>query len=127
MNKSPYILALALSQTAFPATLAVDARNTSATHNGTSRYPYATIQAAIAAAAPKDTVKVAGGVYDSVHIEKSLVLLGGYPGAKSADYQAGTDGDFSTRGKAADSSVLKGTKKAAVMIRMLRLGPSVTD
>ncbi|MBK9537241.1 MAG: T9SS type A sorting domain-containing protein [Flavobacteriales bacterium] len=75
--------------------LHVDDGNLSATQNGTTQYPYRSVQAAIMNAALNDTIKVAAGTYGPTdNLGKSLVVWGGYTGASSTDYDAGLGGDF---------------------------------
>ncbi len=61
----------------------VDVSNTGVTQNGTPQYPYASIRAAINAAASGDTVKVAAGTYYEIItiLQKTVKLLGGYNNA----------------------------------------------
>ncbi len=72
--------------------------NNAATQNGSSQYPYSSIQMAITNAADFDTIKVAAGSYTSINnMGKPLTFLGGYQGGTTASYNAGTGGNFSTR------------------------------
>lgn len=76
----------------------VDDDNQSGAYDGTARYPYASIQAAVTAASSGDVVRIAVGSYGPVQTQgKGLTFLGGYPGASPAAYAAGTGGDFSQR------------------------------
>lgn len=80
------------------AVLCVDDDNLSSTQNGSSQYPYRSIQAAIANAADHDTILVAAGMYGKIdNMGKPLSILGGYAGSDTASYHAGTGGDFSDR------------------------------
>ena len=75
----------------------VDDSNLSLVENGTAQYPYRSIQAAIMNAVSSDTIQVAVGMYGPTDNQgRSLVVSGGYPGANSADYDAGLGGDFLT-------------------------------
>ena len=88
----------ALAQRVQTAVIRVDNDNHTSTQNGSSQYPYASIQAAIANAADNDTILVAAGMYGKIdNLGKPLSILGGYPGGDSASYDAGTGGDFSSR------------------------------
>ncbi|MBP7864494.1 MAG: FG-GAP repeat protein [Acidobacteria bacterium] len=91
------------------ATLHVDDDNGTGTYNGTARYPYRTIQAAVNAAAAGDTVKVAAGNYGYVAVSsKAVVLWGGFRGGTAADYQNGPGGDFTTWDRFSNVSTITG-------------------
>ncbi|MDR3637253.1 MAG: Ig-like domain-containing protein [Isosphaeraceae bacterium] len=73
-----------------PATLFVNALNTSGTADGTSAHPYPQIQTALDQASAGDTVDVAAGVYaESLQIDEPVILLGP---------NAGIDPNTGTRG-----------------------------
>ncbi len=91
------------------AVLHVDDSNTAGTHTGTIQYPFATIQAAIVAAASGDTINVALGDYAPITtLGKALTLRGGYPGATPAAYASGLGGDFTAQGPAPSATVIRG-------------------
>jgi parallel beta-helix repeat protein len=76
----------------------VDDDNNTSTQNGSSQYPYISIQAAITNAVDNDTIKVAAGTYSRIDNQgKILTILGGYQGGTSSSYNAGTGGNFLTR------------------------------
>lgn len=90
------LLAIPLSLQA--AVICVDNDNLAATQNGSSQYPYISIQAAIANAANNDTILVAVGTYGKIDNQgKPLTILGGYQGGNSTLYNAGAGGNFSVR------------------------------
>lgn len=72
---------LATALTANAATLYVDAANETGVEDGTKDNPYSTINAAVAAAVSRDTIRVAAGTYtEDVTIDsKALKLLGADP------------------------------------------------
>lgn len=91
----------------------VDDSNTSGTEDGTSLYPFISVQAAVVAAQSGDTIKVARGDYGGVDTQgKGLTLLGGYPGATPADYAAGLGGQFANRLLAPGTTTLRGGDSA---------------
>lgn len=100
---------------------AVDDSNQSATQDGTSTYPYRTVQAAIDAASSGDSIRVAAGLYkENVRVSnKTLHLYGGYPGAESTDYTNGVGGNFSSRSSASYESHLQGNSSAPVVLFIL--------
>lgn len=79
-----------------PPGIAVDARNTTGTADGSASYPYPTIGQAVAVAAAGDIIKVAQGHYsEAVAVNGAVLhLLGGFVGAPT--YGSGP-GDFTTR------------------------------
>ena len=89
--------------------LNVDDDNQTATHDGTTQYPYSSLQECVNNALSGDTIKVAGGSYGYITtMGKSLTILGGYLGGNSADYASGTGGDFSQQGLDPSSTVISG-------------------
>jgi hypothetical protein len=100
------------------ADLRVDRNNTTGSANGSSLRPYATIQAALDAAAAGDSVLVARGTYaGNVRIEeKRIALRGGYAGGASADYAANRPGDFSTQLPGANVTIIQGSPGAAAVL-----------
>ena len=75
----------------------VDDSNPS-TQNGSSQFPFSSIQSAIVNAVEFDTIKVAAGTYGRIdNMGKPLVFLGGFQGGTTASYNAGTGGVFTTR------------------------------
>ncbi len=92
------VLLLALPLSLQAGVKCVDNDNNTATHNGSSQYPYIGIQAAITNAVDNDTIKVAAGTYSQIDNQgKILTILGGYQGGTSSSYNAGTGGNFLTR------------------------------
>lgn len=87
-----------LMGTAHAATWAVDARNLTATQNGSTHYPFVSVQAAVNTATSGDSIRVAQGAYGPIAFtNKSLVLEGAYQGGTSADYAEGRGGEFTQR------------------------------
>jgi MYXO-CTERM domain-containing protein len=104
---------LAGTQAAAAAVLDVDDDNTTGTQDGSAAHPYATVQAAVAAAASSgDTIQIAAGTYGGgTTIErKEVKLLGGFVGGTADGYAAGTSGDFGTRNPATNVTRLTGTQ-----------------
>jgi len=92
------VLLLALPLSLQAGVKCVDDDNNTATQNGSSQYPYISIQAAITNAVDNDTIKVAVGTYSRIDNQgKSLTILGGYQGSTFSSYNAGTGGNFLTR------------------------------
>ena len=77
------------TRTLLAASVFVDANNTTGVADGTALHPFSTVQAAVtaavAAADPDTTIKVAQGTYaENVVIpDASLQLLGGFAGGTS--------------------------------------------
>lgn len=73
----------------------VDDSNLSTQQNGSAQYPFRSIQSVIMTAPNDDTIKVAVGTYGGIdNMGRSYVIIGGFPGGTTADYNAGTGGDF---------------------------------
>lgn len=90
-------LLLAFPVRLYAGIIYVDDNNT-VTQNGSSQYPYNSIQTAIINAADNDTINVAIGTYGNINnMGKPLTILGGYTGGTTASYTAGTGGNFSVR------------------------------
>ena len=71
------ILLLALPLSLHASVICVDDDN-SITQNGSSQYPYSSIQMAIINAGDFDTIKVAAGTYSQIdNLGKPLTILGG--------------------------------------------------
>jgi hypothetical protein len=106
---------LSLSGGAWAAEVCVDARNTTAPHDGTAAHPHPTIQAGVDAAAPGDTVKVAVGHYqENVMVSgKAVALRGGYRGATT--YVDGAVGDFDNREDGPASTWVEGSAGEATV------------
>ena len=101
--------------------LHVDRDNMTATADGSSLHPYATIQAALDTAAADDSILVAQGVYsENVAIEgKRVALRGGYTGAAPADYVGNLGGDFATQLPAVNVTTIQaqlGTVSAVLLL-----------
>ncbi len=98
----------------------VDDDNLTGTEDGSILYPYTSIQTALNAAATSDAVYVAAGIYGEniVINDKSIQLLGGFPGGTPADYTGGTGGDFSMQSPATYESQIDavGTSPAVQLI-----------
>ncbi len=107
--------ALALSCTRLMAlaparTLHVDAGFDGSSSDGSVERPFRTIQAAVDAAAGKDTIKVAQGRYEDGNIDtksKTLIFLGGFAGGS----KAGKKGDFETRDPEKTPSIVVGSRE----------------
>ncbi|QQS29367.1 MAG: right-handed parallel beta-helix repeat-containing protein [Sphingobacteriales bacterium] len=95
MKKLIFLIALPLVVQA--GVICVDNDNASV-QNGSSTYPYSSIQTAITNATGNDTIKVAAGNYGQIdNLGKSLVILGGYQGGTPSSYSNGTGGNFTVR------------------------------
>ncbi|MCC7534851.1 MAG: right-handed parallel beta-helix repeat-containing protein [Deltaproteobacteria bacterium] len=106
-------LVLALAAPARAATLYVDDGAPSG-GDGSRARPFASLQAAIDAAAPGDDIQVAEGTYEAISVTgKEVRLSGGY------------DADFTVRG-AGTPSVIQGTADAAT-VTLYETGSSVLD
>ncbi len=93
-----FLIAIVSASTGWASVLCVDDDNQNASPDGSTRNPYAGIQAAVMASMPFDTIKVAVGNYGPVNnMGKALTILGGYTGASTANYAAGMNGNFSER------------------------------
>ncbi len=108
------LVVLAVAAPAGAAVWCVDDDNLTGIEQGTALYPFATVQAAVAAAAPGDMVKVARGHYpEAVWVRStSLTLIGGWVGA--ASYGSGP-GDFETRDADPSLTWVEGTSAAATV------------
>ena len=110
--------------------LHVDRNNMTATRDGSSPAPNATIQAALDAASAGDSVLVARGLYaENVRIQgKRIALRGGYAGAPSATYVANLGGDFSTQLPAVNVTTIQGAiATATVLLLDTPAGGSLVD
>ena len=111
---------LSASQAAVSA-LRVDDDNTTGVEDGTAQHPYNTIQEAINAAANSgDTIQVAAGTYgENIRVEdKTIQILGGYPGGTAADYANGDGGNFTDRDSTGNATEIKGNGTDAVVTFM---------
>ena len=110
--------------------LHVDRNNMTATKDGSSLRPYATIQAALEAASAGDAILVARGVYaENVRIQgKRIALRGGYAGAPSGNYASNLGGDFSTQLPAMNVTTIQGAiATATVLLLETPAGGSLVD
>ena len=102
--------------TAAPATVCVDAANTTGVEDGSTEHPYTTIQAAIDAVPDGGTVKVARDTYreNIVVVGKSVTIQGGYPGGTA--YPAPGDFDDGNRdpNPASNNTVIDGGGSAVL-------------
>lgn len=100
------------------ATMHTDVNNVTGTEDGTGLHPFATIQAALDAAASGDTVKVAQGVYaeNIVVNAKQIELRGGYAGGSRAGYAGGTSGEFSVQNPLANLTHIQGANHTATVL-----------
>lgn len=114
------------------ADLYVDDDNTIGTENGSTQFPYNTIQEAIAAASNSDNIAIAAGAYtENVRIQaKTIHLFGGYVGASTASYAAGNGGNFNDResplSATANRSHIQGDRTDAV-VTLVDAGASTVD
>ena len=115
---------------AVAAELCVDNDNTTGIEDGSSTYPYNTIQEAIDAApdSGESTIRVAGGLYaENINVDtKTVHLLGGFQGGSSADYAAGTGGVFDSQDPVTYVTRIRGTGTSAVVV-LLDSGSSTVD
>lgn len=102
------------------ADLFVDDDNTSSVEDGSSLYPYRTVQQAIDAASDGAVIAVAAGTYTENIVVRgvSVHLYGGYAG--------GSSGDFTTRNPAMYPSHLQGDGQDSV-VTLVEAGTSVVD
>jgi hypothetical protein len=110
-------------------TLCVDDDNTTGTEEGTSQYPYNTLQEAIVAVASnEDTVNVAAGTYaENIRVEDNTIqILGGYVGGTAADYAGGTGGNFTDRDPTEYTSHIQGDGTDAV-VTLINPGAGTLD
>jgi hypothetical protein len=97
-------------QVTAPTTAHVDASNTTGLENGTTTYPFDTVQEGINAAGSGSSVKVARGTYhESLLIDgKRVDIIGGYVGGTypgTGDFgEAGRNGDPATNNTMIDGS-----------------------
>jgi hypothetical protein len=98
----------------------VDDDNTSSVEDGSSLYPYRTVQQAIDAASDGAVIAVAAGTYtENIGVRGvSVHLYGGYAG--------GSGGDFTTRNPAMYPSHLQGDGQDSV-VTLVEAGTSVVD
>lgn len=97
--------------------LHVDARYGGSDPDGTARAPYPSLEQALDKAREGDAVLVAQGTY-SVPLqvgERTITMLGGYPGADRASYASGGAGDFSKRDVQAHRTILQGNPHEPVV------------
>ena len=107
-------------------TIHTDANNAAGPEDGTALHPFATIQAALDAAASGDPVKVAHGVYaENIIINaRRIELRGGYAGGSSAGYAGAASGDFSVQAPLANLTHIQGANPTATVL--LQFTPSLT-
>lgn len=98
--------------------LHVDDGNGSGTIDGTSLYPFPTIQAALDAAVTGDVIRVAQGSYagNLVLDGKQLELRGGYEGGTGSDYATGYGGDFATQDPGTWISIVDASASSAALL-----------
>ena len=115
---------------AVAAELCVDNDNTTGIEDGSSIYPYNTIQEAIdtALGSEENTVRVAGGDYtENISADnKTVHLLGGFEGGTPADYAAGTGGVFDAQYPDTYVTHIQGDGTDAV-VKLLDSGASTLD
>ena len=110
------------------ADLYVDDDNNTGTEDGSAQRPFNTIQEAVAASGPGDTIHIAAGTYaENVRIQdKAVHLLGGYAGGSAGDYAGGTGGDFGSRAPAANTTHIQGDGTDAV-VTLINAGTATLD
>ncbi|MCP5522496.1 MAG: right-handed parallel beta-helix repeat-containing protein [Verrucomicrobiales bacterium] len=97
--------------------LCVDDDNLSGIEDGTARYPFRSVTAAIAAASDGVELAVAAGEYAGFSVvDHWYVFRGGYFGGTAAEYASGgAGGDFATRDPEVHVTVLRGTPTQPVI------------
>ena len=115
---------------ALAAEFCVDNDNTTGIEDGSSTYPYNTIQEAIDAApgSKESTIRVAGGDYtENIGVDtKTAHLLGGFEGGTPADYSDGTGGVFDVQYPDTYVTHIQGDGTDAV-VKLLESGSSTLD
>ncbi len=109
--------------------LFVDDDNQTGTEDGTSLYPYSSIQKTIDSTLSAEiTIKVAKGDYnENIVIQgKHIHLEGGYAGSSETDYEVGAGGDFNERDTITSQTTIAGNESSTV-VYLVEAGESVVD
>ena len=118
----PFAVFLVLSlEIAGAASICADDDNLTCIENGSSLYPFHTIQIAIDNATSGDSILVAAGQYlENIAIQdNSLLLLGGYIGGTSGSYAGGAGGNFTYRNPDLYTSLVSAADTTEASVRVV--------